>query len=115
MLTTSTAEALGACEGFEVVSPDGRVGYVERLLFVEPVDPTPTALVVRVGLFARHTLLVPAGNVAEVDRARHRLALARSPAAGNGVAVRAGDGERGRPGMAYGDRVRAREGASAPF
>lgn len=112
-MTTPADEALRACEGFEVVSADGRVGYVERLLFLEPVDPT--VLVVRVGLFARHTLLVPAGDVAAVDRARHRLALARPPAAGNGVAVRAGNGERGRPGIACGDRSRAHEGASAPF
>lgn len=72
--------ALCDCEGFQVDSPDGRVGFVERILFEDPdTDDAPAALVVRVGLFGRNTLLLDAADVRAVDLRRRRVTVPASP------------------------------------
>jgi hypothetical protein len=87
-MTTRTDEVLAGCEGFDVISPDGRLGFVDRLLFVDPdADPAPAVLVVQVGLFGRHALLVDSADVGEVDFARRRLTLGAAPTAAGSEAV----------------------------
>jgi hypothetical protein len=70
--------ALSDCEGFQVGSADGRVGFVERILFEDPdTDDAPAALV-RVGLFGRNTLLLDAADVRAVDLRRRRMTVPAS-------------------------------------
>jgi hypothetical protein len=72
--------ALCDSEGFQVDSPDGRVGFVERILFEDlDTDDAPAALVVRVGLFGRNTLLLDAADVRAVDLRRRRVTVPASP------------------------------------
>jgi hypothetical protein len=63
-------------QGFEVVSPDGHVGFVEDVL---PEGEAPDALVVRSGRFRRRALAVPVDEVAEIAPRQTRLVLRRSP------------------------------------
>ena len=72
--------ALRECEGFQVFSPDGRLGVVERILYEDPdTDAAPAAIVVRTGLFARDSVLLDAAEVCAVDLRRRRVAVPASP------------------------------------
>jgi hypothetical protein len=62
------------CEGWQVLSPEGRVGRVARILFGSNPN-APEALAVRTGLFRTKELILPATEVATVDRDRKRLLL----------------------------------------
>ena len=68
--------ALARCEGFEVDSPTGPVGFVEGLRFISRIDQ-PDLLEVRGGRFGRQLLLIPIEQVEEV-RASEELVLIRS-------------------------------------
>ena len=80
----------GHCEGFDVFSPDGRVGVVERLRLEHPDGgQVRTVLVVRVSLFGGRTVNVGLGDVTEIESigigsrsAAHRIwrRIARLPA-----------------------------------
>jgi hypothetical protein len=75
---TSSAElshALARCEGFEVDSQTGVVGFVEGLRFVSRID-RPDLLEVRGGRFGRQLLLSPVEQVEEV-RVAEELVLVR--------------------------------------
>ena len=71
--STATDVAVAPCLGWSVSSPDGRLGFVERLLLdrggcIEAVD-------VRSGLFhVRHELIAVA-DVVHVDADRRRLVV----------------------------------------
>jgi hypothetical protein len=70
---------LSRCEGFRVDSPRGRVGIVSELVFGSRLDQ-PDALVVRVGLLARRTILISTSEVAEIVPSEKRLRLEDQPA-----------------------------------
>jgi hypothetical protein len=57
--------ALTRCEGFQVDSPTGPVGFVEGLRFASRID-RPDLLEVRGGRFGRRLLLIPSEAVNEV-------------------------------------------------
>ena len=68
------------CDGFDVFSPDGRVGVVDRLRFEHPDGgQVTTVLVVRVSLFGGRTVDVRDGDVIEIDVDRHRLSIGTAP------------------------------------
>jgi hypothetical protein len=66
--------SLARCEGFQVESPNGIVGYVEGLRFVSRIDE-PDFLEVRGGRFGRELMLFPAEAVDEVDSELERLVV----------------------------------------
>jgi hypothetical protein len=66
---------LGRCAGFQVDSPDGRVGVVE---YVGRARPGAVVLVVRTGLFKRKPLSIPIDDVIEVVPARRRVVVRTS-------------------------------------
>jgi hypothetical protein len=68
--------SLARCEGFEVDSPTGPVGFVEGLRFVSRIDQ-PDLLEVRGGRFGRQHLLIPVEQVKEI-RANEERVLVRS-------------------------------------
>jgi hypothetical protein len=70
-------DALGDCVGYRVDDPNGRVGTVEGIVAGVWTD-RPDAIEVRVGLFRPGILMVPAGAVAGVHRARRRVILRES-------------------------------------
>ena len=67
---------LGHCEGFAVLTPEGRVGFVES---VETDASGHRALVIAGGLFRPRRLLAEADDVVELDARRMRIVLAHSP------------------------------------
>ena len=67
---------LAHCEGFDVESPDGLVGFVEGVRFVSRID-RPDLLEVRGGRFGRQLVLVPIEHVEEI-RLPERLVVLRS-------------------------------------
>lgn len=69
---------LSRCEGFRVDAADGRIGFVEEVVFSSKLDE-PDALVVRAGLFGRRTILISAHDVAEVVPREKRLRLRGRP------------------------------------
>lgn len=71
-------DALWRCEGFAAESPEGRIGTVEDVIRV-PGLSRPAGLAVRCGLFGRRIVLIPAGEVAEIDPERRRVLLRSSP------------------------------------
>ena len=71
--------SLARCEGFQVDSPSGVVGYVEGLRFVSRIDE-PDLLEVRGGRFGRELVLIPAEAVDEVDAELERLVVRAAPA-----------------------------------
>jgi hypothetical protein len=73
--------SLARCEGFQVASPGGIVGYVEGLRFVSRIDE-PDFLEVRGGRFGRELVLIPAEAVAEVDADLERLVVRAAPQGG---------------------------------
>lgn len=62
---TAEDHALAASRGFRVVSPHGRIGVVEEVLY-RAEKGCPAALAVRVGLLGRRVEVVAAEDVAEV-------------------------------------------------
>ena len=70
--------SLARCEGFQVESPAGILGYVEGLRFVSRIDE-PDFLEVRGGRFGRELVLIPAEAVDEVDAELERLLLRAAP------------------------------------
>jgi len=72
---------LSDCVGFQVIAPDGRVGYVEEIKRSE--DGLPATLVVRVGLFEHGTIEVPVESVADMRAASECVLLAVQPALKN--------------------------------
>jgi hypothetical protein len=66
------AALLARCEGFEVDSPVGVVGFVEGLRFGSRID-TPDFLEVRGGRLGRELLLIPVEAVEEVSHEDERL------------------------------------------
>jgi len=68
--------SLARCEGFQVDSPAGPVGYVEGLRFISRIDQ-PDLLEVRGGRFGRQLVLIPIEQVEEV-RVAEELVLVHS-------------------------------------
>jgi hypothetical protein len=71
--------SLARCEGFEVDSPSGPVGFVEGLRFVSRIDQ-PDLLEVRGGRFGRELLLIPIEHVEDVLIAEERVVVRSAPA-----------------------------------
>jgi hypothetical protein len=67
-------DAVGACLGYRVDDPNGRVGTVTGLIAGAWTD-RPDAIEVRVGLFRTASLVVPTDAVAVVHPARRRVIL----------------------------------------
>ena len=77
--------SLARCEGFEVASPEGIVGYVEGLRFHSRIDE-PDLLEVRGGRFGRELVLVPVEAIEDVQAEEERIVVRSVPRA-------VGDGE----------------------
>jgi hypothetical protein len=73
------AHSLARCEGFQVESPEGFVGFVEGLRFVSRIDE-PDLLEVRGGRFGRELVLIPAEAVEKVVPEEERLVVRAAPA-----------------------------------
>jgi hypothetical protein len=63
--------------GFQVDSPDGRIGIVD-FVFMDAEGARPEALAVLAGLFGRRTVIVSIDAVESVNPRRRRVML-RSP------------------------------------
>jgi hypothetical protein len=72
------APSLARCEGFDVLSPDGPIGYVEGLRFVSRIDE-PDLLEVRGGRFGRELVLIPVEAVEEVVPEEERIVVRALP------------------------------------
>jgi hypothetical protein len=70
--------ALARCEGFQVDSPAGPVGFVEGLRFITRID-RPDLIEVRGGRLGRRLLLVPVEQVEDVRVAEETVVLRSSP------------------------------------
>ena len=70
--------SLARCEGFEVDSPEGVVGYVEGLRFESRIDE-PDLLEVRGGRFGRELVLIPVEAVEEVSLEEERIVVRSVP------------------------------------
>jgi hypothetical protein len=70
--------SLTRCEGFEVESPDGLVGFVDGLRFVSRIDQ-PDLLEVRGGRLGRKLLLIPTDQVEEIRPAEERVLVRGVP------------------------------------
>jgi hypothetical protein len=68
--------SLSRCEGFQVYSPGGPVGFVEGLRFLSRID-RPDLLEIRGGRFGRQLLVIPVDEVEEV-RVGDELVLLRN-------------------------------------
>ena len=66
------------CEGWRVVSPEGRAGTVARVLFGSHMN-APEALLVRSGLFRTAEIVVPADAVGDVDPHTRTVLLGEAP------------------------------------
>jgi hypothetical protein len=81
--TQRPVPSLARCEGFEVLSPEGVVGYVEGLRFLSRIDE-PDLLEVRGGRFGRELLLVPVEAVDEVLVDQERVVVRSVGRGGDG-------------------------------
>jgi hypothetical protein len=72
------SHSLARCEGFEVLSPDGVLGYVEGLRFESRIDE-PDLLEVRGGRFGRELFLIPVEAVDEVSLEEERIVVRSLP------------------------------------
>ena len=70
--------SLARCEGYEVESPDGLVGFVEGLRFESRIDQ-PDVLEVRGGRLGRQLLLIPTDQVEEIRPSEQRVLLRSAP------------------------------------
>ena len=72
---------LHRCEGFHVESPDGDMGTVRGLRFLDSIKPE--LLEVRSGFLGRRSLLIPVERVEEIIPERRLIILqAQAPDAG---------------------------------
>jgi hypothetical protein len=69
---------LGRCEGFQVDSPTGPVGFVEGVRFISRIDQ-PDFLEVRGGRFGRELLLISSEEVEEIRVAEEVVAVRSAP------------------------------------
>lgn len=69
---------LRRCEGFQVDSPHGRVGFVVELRFGSSLE-RPDAIAIRAGLLGRLLLIVPVEEIDEILPREERIVLRRSP------------------------------------
>jgi hypothetical protein len=69
---------LGRCEGFEVDTPEGRLGIVEWLVFGSRLD-RPDAVAVRTGHVLHGSVLIPVDDVERVLPEEGRIILAVNP------------------------------------
>jgi hypothetical protein len=70
--------ALARCEGFEVASPSGVIGFVEGLRFASRID-RPDVLEVRGGRFGRQLVLIPSEQVEDVRVDEERVLVRGEP------------------------------------
>jgi len=70
--------SLSRCEGFEVDSPTGPIGFVEGLRFISRIDQ-PDLLEVRGGRFGRQLVLIPIEQVEEVRVTDGRVVVGSAP------------------------------------
>jgi len=75
---TPESRSLARCEGFEVFSPEGVLGYVEGLRFESRIDE-PDLLEVRGGRFGRELFLIPVEAVDEVSLEEERIVVRSLP------------------------------------
>ena len=76
----SGGDWLARCEGFGVVSPDGRIGAVEEVRYGPSRRwDSPSELVVLAGRAGRRLLIVPTEDVADVDPERRLVVLRSTP------------------------------------
>jgi hypothetical protein len=64
---------LTGCEGFEVDSPGGRLGFVDRVERAE--DGVPELLVVRAGMLGTRRLLIPTALIAAIVPSRRAIVI----------------------------------------
>jgi hypothetical protein len=69
---------LSHCEGFQVDSPEGRVGVVESVVYATS-DRRPAYLAVVSGRLLLRTTLVPCGEVVSIQPREARLNLRSRP------------------------------------
>jgi hypothetical protein len=79
-ISAERSYSLARCEGFEVDSPTGLVGFVEGLRFISRIDQ-PDLLEVRGGRFGRQLLLIPIEQVEEVRITDERVLVRSAPTA----------------------------------
>jgi len=80
-------QSLARCDGFEVLSPEGIVGYVEGLRFQSRIDE-PDLLEVRGGRFGRELMLIPVEAIEEVRTEEERIVVRSVPrGSGDGEAT----------------------------
>src|SRR5439155_24048846 len=73
--------SLARCEGFQVDSTSGTIGYVEGLRFVSRIDE-PDLLEVRGGRFGRELMLIPVEAVEAISPEEERLVVRSLPPSG---------------------------------
>jgi len=79
-----TSRDLAHCLGFQVDGPTGRVGTVVGTVWGSQAD-RPEAIEIRVGLFHRSLIVVPAEAVATVNLSRKRVKLNATPHVGSSL------------------------------
>lgn len=79
-ISAERSYSLARCEGFEVDSPTGPLGFVEGLRFISRIDQ-PDLLEVRGGRFGRQLLLIPIEQVEEVRITEERVLVRSAPTA----------------------------------
>lgn len=77
-ISADRSYSLARCEGFEVDSPTGLVGFVEGLRFISRIDQ-PDLLEVRGGRFGRRLFLIPIQQVEEVRITEERVLVRGAP------------------------------------
>jgi hypothetical protein len=73
-------EALERCEGYNVLHPDGHLGFVDLVLHDE--NGAVTGVGVACGLFAARFVIVPLEEIARVDPSSRRVTLFDTPEPG---------------------------------
>ena len=79
-----TCRDLALCLGFQIDGPTGRVGTVVGIVWGSQAD-RPEAIEIRVGLFQRSVIVVPAEAVATVELSRKRVTLTATPRVGSSL------------------------------
>jgi hypothetical protein len=77
-ISAERSYSLARCEGFEVDSPTGLVGFVEGFRFISRID-RPDLLEVRGGRFGRQLLLIPIEQVEDVRVTEERVLVRSAP------------------------------------
>jgi hypothetical protein len=77
---TAARDWLYRCEGFAVVSPNGRVGVVEEVRYGPSRRwDSPSELAVRAGRAGARQIIVPVEDIADVDPDGRLVRLRRAP------------------------------------